>query len=357
MAKKKKSRSKKKPSKKRAAQKANLKRAVYGIFIVLSLVIVTGVVAHYLIPKKESSKTFSRKVKKPVRKPPVYEIYPKEKPQAPPVIAKPKPPMPRAATKPKPKPKPKPFTRHAAADPKPAAQQKIPKPPPSAPHRLPIVAIIIDDMGYDRKLAKRFLDLDTVFTFSILHLSPFRNRIAKAAHEKGVETMLHLPMEPDEYPTVDPGPGALLSAMTPDELIRQLEKNLDDVPFIKGVNNHMGSKMTKDAARLRQIFTVLKRRDVFFIDSRTTSKTVCRSSAHLFQVPFAERSVFLDHIQRRDFIRKQIDLLVRIAERDGIAVGIAHPHTATYDVLREMIPELKKRVRLAPASQIVGGIG
>ena len=329
MAKKKRSRSPKKPAKKRGAQKANLKRAFYGVFILFFLVVVGGVVAHNLIPKKEVSKAPRQHIKKPVHKPPVYEIYPKEKPFVPRVIAKPKPAMPRPLVKPK----------------------------PQLPDRMPLVAIIIDDMGYDRKLAKRFLALNAAFTFSILPHSPFQNQIAEAARKKGIETMLHLPMEPLEYPKVDPGPGALLSSMTPDELICQLEKNLDAVPFIKGVNNHMGSKMTKDSARLHQIFTVLKKRGVFFIDSRTTAKTLCGPSARLFQVPFAERSVFLDHIQQHDFIRKQIDRLVRIAERDGIAVGIAHPHRATYDVLREMVPELKKKVHLAPASQIVSKIG
>ncbi len=340
MAKKKKIRSKKKPTKKRSAQGTHLKRAIYGLFILLFLVVVGGVVAHHLIPTKEAPKATRQNIKKSVYQPPVYEIYPKEKPYVPLVIAKPRPPFPSEIVKPKP-----------------AVPHPIVRPKPSLPDRRPVVAIIIDDMGYDRRLAKRFLELNAAFTFSILPHSPFQNQIAEAAHKKGVETMLHLPMEPLEYPMVDPGPGALLSAMTPDELINQLEINLDAVPFIKGVNNHMGSKMTKDSERLHQIFTILKKRGVFFIDSRTTAKTVCGPSAHLFQVPFAERSVFLDHIQRHDFIRKQINQLVRIAERDGIAVGIAHPHTATYDVLREMIPELKKKIHLAPASQIVDIIG
>ena len=113
--------------------------------------------------------------------------------------------------------------------------------------------------------------------------------------------MLHLPMEPSEYPMVNPGPGALLSSMSADELIAQLKKDLQSVSSIKGVNNHMGSKMTQHSAQMYQIFSILKKEGLYFIDSRTTSKTLCKPSARLLQVPFAERDVFLDHIPKSRF--------------------------------------------------------
>jgi len=131
------------------------------------------------------------------------------------------------------------------------------------------VAIIIDDIGYDRGMAKKFLSLDAVFTFSILPYSPFQENILKAVHSKGWETMLHLPMEPNEYPKVNPGPGALLTSMTPDQLIRQLALNIAAVPGVKGVNNHMGSRMTTVSTQMNQVFSILKKRGLFFIDSRT----------------------------------------------------------------------------------------
>jgi hypothetical protein len=165
--------------------------------------------------------------------------------------------------------------------------------------------------------------------------------------------MLHLPMEPHEYPQVNPGPGALLTSMSPDELISQLKKNLDAVPGIKGVNNHMGSKMTTVSSQIYQIFSVLKQRELFFIDSLTTLNSLCKPSARLFQIPFAQRDVFIDHIVDPDFIRRQINQLIQIAHNRGEAVGIAHPHIETYTVLREMLPDLQKKVRIVPASQIV----
>lgn len=225
------------------------------------------------------------------------------------------------------------------------------------PDEKPLACIIIDDIGYDKNLADRFLGLNIPLTFSMLPFSPFQEDIAQAAETKGLEIMLHLPMEPDEYPKVDPGPGALLTSMTPDELIRQLAEDIRSVPGAKGVNNHMGSKMTAVSSQLHQIFSILKKEGLFFIDSRTTVNTLCKPSARLLQVPFAERDVFLDHVATADFVRQQIIELIETAEREGRAIAIGHPHEVTVQVLEEMLPELKERVRLVPASRLVERLG
>jgi polysaccharide deacetylase 2 family uncharacterized protein YibQ len=215
------------------------------------------------------------------------------------------------------------------------------------------VAIIIDDIGYDRKMADGFLALDVPLTFSVLPKGTFNHSIIDSALKKDVEIMLHLPMEPGNYPSVNPGPGALLASMGPDELIAQLNMNLDSVPNVRGVNNHMGSRLTASSEQMRQIFTILKKRDLFFVDSRTTKDTLCRPSAELLHLPFAERDVFIDHEQTHAFVRKQLKLLVKRARRQGYAIGIAHPHPVTLEVLREMLPELKDAVFLTHASTVV----
>ena len=165
--------------------------------------------------------------------------------------------------------------------------------------------------------------------------------------------MLHQPMEPFEYPRINPGPGTLLTNMTPDELVQQLIQNLEEMPFVSGINNHMGSKMTANASQMRQVFSVLKQRNLFFIDSRTTEKTICRASASLLQIPFGERDIFIDHFQDSDFIKKQLYELVRIATAHGDAIGIAHPYTKTYQVLKTCLPDLKQKVRFVPVSELV----
>jgi uncharacterized protein len=226
-----------------------------------------------------------------------------------------------------------------------------------AEKRRPKVAIIIDDMGYDRHMADGFCALDAPLTFSVLPFAPFRDPIVQKARRKGFALMLHLPMEPVEYPDVDPGPGALLAAMAPDRLIAELKKNLDAMPYAIGVNNHMGSRLTAQADQMNQIFTVLKRRRLFFIDSRTTMVSTARQAARLLQVPFSHRDVFLDHVQTPDFVRGQIRELIRVAAAHGEAVGIGHPHAVTLDILKEMLPALKSKVRLVTAAEVVHPVG
>ncbi len=312
-----KSRRRRKPRKSGVFARPSVK-ILAGLAILVMLVVAVGLLARFLISVPEPPAPSQPPAPKPAAKVPPFEIYPRKEIPPP---------------------------------------EKTPAAVRKKPRQLPQVAIIIDDLGYDRKIAKKFSQLQAPITFSILPYGPHRKKIARLAHDKGLDVMLHLPMEPLEYPTVNPGPGTLLTSMAPDQLIRQLEKNLDAVPDIKGVNNHMGSKMTAESSQMYQVFTILKKRGLFFIDSRTTAQTLCKPSARLFQIPFAQRDIFLDHRQDPAFIRRQLKELVRIAQQHGQAIGIGHPHTVTYDILREMLPELQKKVQLVPASQLVHPVG
>ena len=237
-------------------------------------------------------------------------------------------------------------------------QKDIPRPKPEkAPaltpkNSLPRVAIILDDIGYDRKIVKKFLSLDLPLTLSMLPQSPFKNSILAEAQKHNIEIMLHQPMEPFEYPRANPGPGVLLSSMSPNELVQLFTQNLDEMPFVSGVNNHMGSKMTANADQMRQLFTIMKQRNLYFIDSRTTEKTICRDSAKLLQVPFGERDIFIDHFQDDQFIKKQLFELVRIAETHGFAIGIAHPYRRTFRILQNVMTDMKEKVEFVPASEV-----
>jgi uncharacterized protein len=325
--------------------RVTLWKAGVGLCILVGVVVAAALATRFLMPGHKNVSPALPTEKMVVKKIPAYEIYPKE-PYPPITLVKPEPlPKPRPLPKPKPEPRP---------EPKPLPEPE-PRPSPFRPR--PEVAIIIDDIGYDVGLAEKFMQLDSSLTLSILPKSTYHRKAAELARDYGCEIMLHLPMEPREYPDVSPGPGALLLSMSPDELIRQLEENIDAIPGIKGVNNHMGSKMTADSERMNQIFSILKQKELFFIDSKTTSDSVCESSAALFQVPFSQRDVFIDHFQDLPFIRNQIRLLVKIAQRHGTAIGIGHPHEATFRVLRELLPEIKQKATIVRASAMVGENG
>lgn len=227
-----------------------------------------------------------------------------------------------------------------------------------APPRIPAparprVAIIIDDLGYDRRLAVRFAGLPVVRTFSVLPDGPFKTQTMKIAADNGIELMLHLPMEPMEYPAVNPGPDALLMSQPTDDFLARLNALLDSLPLAVGVNNHMGSRLTADADRMNQIFSVLKRRGLFYVDSRTTVHSMCRQSARLLQLPFAQRDVFLDHDQSPASVRRQVERLLTIAGKHGEAVGIGHPYAVTLETLKEMTPAMEAAADFVPASALV----
>lgn len=322
---------------------ANLKRGAVGLIVLTALVLVLGLLVKHSLEKKHPAKTpaptamIPEVPKYPVHLPPVLP---------PPVLPPVEPP------------KQLPFEVFPPPEtsPKPPVREKV-TPPPTVQGKLPRVAIIIDDIGYDARLAEKFIDLNAAVTLSILPFSPHHQQIIRMARAKGLDILLHLPMEPKEFPSVNPGPGALLSSMSPDALIRQLNDDIDAVPYIKGINNHMGSRLTASSEQMNQIFSTIRKRNLFFVDSRTTPDTQVKSSARLFQVPYAERDVFLDNVQDPAAIRKQLRLLLQKAAAHGQAIAIGHPHPVTLQILRDELPELQKKVTIVPVSSIVQSAG
>ncbi len=330
---------KKSPRPKKKPMTFHLKRGVTGLIVLIVLVLVLGLVVNQALKKQP-------RIKKPVS---VASIPEPLRHPVPPQAVTPPPVSPPIETRP-------PFEIYPPVEP-PVEPPVHHTAKPQQPGKLPRIAIIIDDIGYDAQMAEKFIGLNAAITLSILPRSPQQREIIRMAREKGLDLMLHLPMEPLEYPAVNPGPGALLTAMTPDALIRQLNDDLDAVPYIKGVNNHMGSRMTASSDQMNQILSSIKKRDLFFIDSRTTTESQARSSARLFQVPYAERDVFLDNVQEPDAIRRQFRLLLQKAAAHGQALAIGHPHGVTLQILKEELPEIQKKVTIVPASSMVGPAG
>ncbi|MCJ7547914.1 MAG: divergent polysaccharide deacetylase family protein, partial [Deltaproteobacteria bacterium] len=225
------------------------------------------------------------------------------------------------------------------------------KPPPIRPPR-PRLAIVVDDLGTDKRVAEELLRLDAPITFSILPFQPHSRRIAQKAHAQGKEVILHLPLEPRGFPLKDPGKGALFVAMSERELLRQLRKDLDAVPFIVGVNNHMGSRFMEHGVSVRLVLGELKKRGLFFLDSRTTAKTQGYQIARELALLAGERDLFLDNENDVQDIRAQLEGLIRLARDHGRAIGICHPYPSTITALKGMITKIKAAgIRIVPLSQ------
>lgn len=218
---------------------------------------------------------------------------------------------------------------------------------------LPRIVIIVDDLGYDLNTAQRILALDLPLTLSILPYAPETGAVVKEGHKRGSELMLHLPMEPENFPSLNPGPGALLVDMGDEEILHVLASDLEQVPGARGVNNHMGSYFTEKRNKMAVVLGELKRRHLYFIDSRTTTKTVAYTLAKEMGVPTANRNVFLDDILSSRAIGFQMRRLMGIAKASGGAIGICHPHPKTIEMLKAYAPRLKKEFQVVYASDLV----
>lgn len=228
----------------------------------------------------------------------------------------------------------------------------VPGIPPGA--KLPKVAIIIDDIGANRAALADLLSLKYPVTVAVIPFLAYSTESAETAHKKGREVILHLPMEPIDYPQYNPGTGALFTFMSADEFSAALAEDLAAVPHISGVNNHMGSLLTQDREKMEIVLTAIKERRLFFVDSRTTPKTVAYDLAIKLGVSALERNVFLDNEANVDSIEKQIGVLIEKAKADGRAVGIGHPRPETIKALKEMEKRLTgSEVRVVPVSDLL----
>jgi len=218
----------------------------------------------------------------------------------------------------------------------------------------PKVAIVIDDLGGENQMSQEILHWNVPLTLSILPFTPYSKVLAQQAYQRGKEVILHLPMEPHGYPKTKPGEGVLLQEMEEERFLRQLSMDLEAVPNIKGVSNHMGSRLMEDPGKVRIIMKELKRRGLFFLDSRTTPQTMGLQIAESIGVRATERSLFLDHSQDPEEIKRQLEKLAQLSLETGKAIGISHPHPSTLKSLKEMIPRMKERgIEIVPLSSVV----
>lgn len=215
------------------------------------------------------------------------------------------------------------------------------------------VAIIVDDMGQDMGVARKLAAIDADLTFSVLPHERYTSDVARYLHKHGKQVLLHLPMEGSGK---NPGQGAIYGDTGPMQATEILRESLELVPYAQGVNNHMGSVVTRNKPIMDALFSVLREKDLFFIDSLTTGGSICRDSAEEAGLPFEARDVFLDNVQSSEYISGQIDDLVEAALRHGEAIGICHPHEETCRTLSREVPRLPDLgIEVVKVSELVDG--
>lgn len=217
----------------------------------------------------------------------------------------------------------------------------------------PMISIVIDDMGLDRRRSRTAVALPAKLTLSYLPYARDIGAQVRAARARGHELFLHLPMEAQSR-AVDPGPRALSPTSHPRETMRRLRWALSRFDGFVGVNNHMGSRFTSNANAMRLVLKELARHRLIFLDSKTTPRSVARPIANALGLPFAARDVFLDDHQDGISVRTRLQQLERIARRQGHAIAIGHPRDRTLVALRNWLSAGTGRAfRIVPVTRIV----
>jgi len=217
----------------------------------------------------------------------------------------------------------------------------------------PQIALIIDDIGHSRSLAEPFVALHTPLTFSILPHLVYSRELARDFHRQGYEVMLHQPMEPYND-CCDPGPGAVFVGDNAQRIKTTIQSNIQEIPFARGVNNHMGSRFTASSYEIAAALRVIRSRKLFFIDSFTSNRSLAHATAKQYRIPTAYRNIFLDNVRDESAILSQLMQLENHALRHGRAIGIGHPFAETARAIGRFAEQLRRSpATLVPVSKIL----
>ncbi|MCX8959160.1 divergent polysaccharide deacetylase family protein [Erwinia psidii] len=213
------------------------------------------------------------------------------------------------------------------------------------------LAIVIDDFGYRPTQENQVLQMPPAISVAVLPNAPYAREMATKAHQRGHEVLIHLPMAPLSKQPLEKD--TLRPDMSGGEIERIIREATGRVPFAVGLNNHMGSAMTSSLSGMQKVMQALDNYNLYFLDSMTIGNSQSSRAAQGTRVKVIKRRVFLDDTQNEADIRQQFLRAVRLAQRDGSAIAIGHPHPSTVNVLQQMLPRLPADITLVRPSQLL----
>jgi len=215
------------------------------------------------------------------------------------------------------------------------------------------IAIIMDDLGSSAIRAEQLIQMPAQLTYSFLPHTPYAEQYAQVAHQQGKEVMLHLPMQP--MSDKDMGPGGLSQNMSQAKFITTVREAIQAIPFAVGVNNHMGSLLTRSVKNMHWLMQELKsRNNLYFVDSRTHGATVAGQIAERNHLRNTSRDIFLDHVIEKEAIDIQFERLLKRVKFSGYALAIGHPHSLTIEALEYWIKVIEEQdIQIVPVSKYI----
>lgn len=218
----------------------------------------------------------------------------------------------------------------------------------------PVLSLVVDDLGYSLEQGKAVIELEGDHTYAILPGAIYSKKLARHANALNKEVILHMPMQSINSSAAHES-NALNEAMNEEQLTANVHSLLEQVPFIRGVNNHMGSHLTEFDFFMRPVMDRIRgyHRPLYFLDSRTSPRSVAYASAMDAGLRSITRDVFLDNEDNAESIRLQYNIWLTRARERGSAIAIGHPYQNTIDVLREQLPEARLKFKFMSVSRLI----
>lgn len=219
----------------------------------------------------------------------------------------------------------------------------------------PVLSLVIDDLGYSLKQGKAALNLEGHHTYAIIPGTTYGKRLAALASKNNREIILHLPLQASNLSAASES-NTLTESMNEDQITFNTIAMLSEFPNIKGINNHMGSHLTEISYFMRPIMESIKayRSQLYFLDSRTSSRSVAYIEALNSGLDSVRRDIFLDNEHTNlESIKFQLRMWLKKARETGSAVAIGHPHPSTMALLTEQLPILAKEFQFMRISQLI----
>ncbi len=222
----------------------------------------------------------------------------------------------------------------------------------------PELAIVIDDLGNNMKGTPEMMELPVSLTVAVMPFMPTTKQDAEMAEKNGHEVIIHMPMEPKRGKMGWLGPGAITTDLSNEEIRKRVEAAIKEVPHAVGMNHHMGSRATENERVMRIVLEVCKEHGLFYLDSKTTGKSVAGKLAKEIGVPYVENNIFFDDIYTTSHITKQADRLAEKLVKNERIIAIGHvgiTGTKMVSVLKEYIPVYKQKAEIVPLSELIPG--
>lgn len=211
------------------------------------------------------------------------------------------------------------------------------------------IAIVVDDMGYSY-LENEIFKLSPKISISIIPDAPFATERNSQAQQQGRNILIHLPMQPMNYHSIEKH--NLHTGMNAKDVQTIMDFATSKVPNAIGLNNHMGSRATADEQLMNLLMQQLQQRNLNFLDSMTTAKSVARAKANAHGVKNLRRDIFLDDANDFPSLHQQWQKAINHARKHGVTVMIMHPRPHSLQVLKQGLANLPSDIELIKINQL-----